>query len=295
MQMFLNPGPKLEINEYEFKELRLARQTLIDAFSLEEKWEIVIFNYQELERELLVCATEHAVREVRGYKDMFMLNAPLTPRVVNLLTATRLYIDQVPQHLSKNALDPIRIAYKSECSRHYDESFDFRFMEALRNYVQHKGIPVHMVSHGGEWVNFSPEKRKLEFSTVIKSQKKYFAEDSNFKKSVLKEMPDSVNIIECARSYIERLSKIHDFVRTKKEKFANNARLLIEESHKKYLALSETSVMALEAISVNENEEINERVPLLLNWDDVRLSLVKRNPVLNSLAASYVTSRSFKK
>lgn len=290
-QMVIARTPELEIDSTEFEALRTARRTLIDAFALEEKWEIVVFNYQELERELLMSAVEHAIRDVRGYEDLFTLNAPLTPRMVNLLTAARLYLDQAPQHLAEEKTDPLRAAYESERAKHYDECFEYRFMEALRNYVQHRGIPVHMVTHGGSWVNHPDGTRQLEFSTVMQAKKKNLAEDTSFKRKVLNEMPESVDLLSAARSYVERLSQVHGFIRGRLAEAADAARKRIEDAQAAYLRLPDAAGVGLEAICRGESGGVTERVPLLLDWDNVRLALQNRNPVLTNLSKRHVTSR----
>jgi hypothetical protein len=293
-QMVLGRVPEVEIGLVRFESLRKARKSLVDAFALEERWDIVVSNYQELERELLLCATEHAVREVRGYEDMFMLNAPLTVRLVNLLTATRLYLDQAPQHLVSESGESLRNEFEAERRKHYDASFEYRFMEALRNHVQHRGIPVHLVNHGGSWVEHPDGVRRMEFTTVMKAKRKYLEEDSQFKPSVLKEMPEEVDLMECVRDYLERLSHIHGFVRERLALVTGGARRLIEDATRIYTEQPEAKTIGLQAIAREDTGAVAEGLPLLLDWDDVRTALVRRNPVLVNLSRRYVASRALK-
>jgi hypothetical protein len=293
-QMVLGRTPELETGFVHFEAFRRAREVLVDAFALEEKWDIVVSNYQELERELLVVATEHAVREMRDYEDMFMLKAPLTARVVNLLTAARLYLDHAPQHLDIDPRGTLRDDFDTERKNRHAASFEYRFMDAMRNHVQHRGMPVHLVSHGGSWVELENVSRRMEFTTTLMAKKSYLEEDSQFKKSVLKEMPDSVDIMACGRGYVEHLSHLHGFVRERLASTIGAARALIEGAHKAYSALPGAAIVGLKAISRGEDGKVVEELPLLLDWDNVRVALTRRNPVLVNLSRRYVASRPLK-
>lgn len=283
--------PEIEIAQTEFVNLRTAREVLAEAFAIEEKYEIVVSNFLALEKALLDVAVTNAIRNTLSYGEFFEIRSVLNIRLVNLLTATKLYLDQPPQHVADcipnnpDATDTV----KRRCSEEYDKNFEYRFMEALRNHVQHRGIPIHIVRPGNHWTSFD-ENGQMEFSVQIAAQKVELESDRKFKKAVLEEMAQDVDLLASARKYVESLSSIHQFVRDLISDSAAAARAQIESAHAQYSTVFNGSLVGLTAQEVGEDGVLTS-VPLLLDWDDVRLQLQKRNQRLVNLAKRYVSSR----
>lgn len=283
--------PEIEISSADFSALKAARETLIEAFAIEEKYEIVISNYLTLEKRLLEIAATNAVRDTLSYGEFFETRSALNIGLVNLLTGTRLYLDQLPQHVAACVADNEGIGelVRKRCSEEYDKSFEYRFMEALRNHVQHRGIPIHSIQQNGGWTSFD-EYRQMEFSIRILANKEILESDGKFKKSVLSEMGKEVNLLAAARKYVESLSALHQFVRDLIKDSVASARVVIEAAHAKYSQVYNDSLIGLSAMDVDESGE-HLSVPLLLDWDDVRVQLQKRNQQLVNLSKHYVTSK----
>jgi len=287
----INPVPEVEITAQEFSALKAARGVLSNAFAIEEKYEIVISNFLELEKQLLDVAATNAVRDTNTYAEFFETRSLLNIRLVNLLTSTRLYLDQLPQHIDDCDLaDTEAISLvKARCSEEYDKHFEFRFMEALRNYVQHRGIPVHFVRQGARWTSLEDD-RLMEFSIHITAQRSYLEEDEKFKKTVLNEITGDVNLIAASRRYLESISAINEFVRKLLQEPTASARAAIEAAHHRYSQVCSETLIGLCALEM-ENSQTTASIPLLLEWDDVRIQLQNRNRQLVNLSKRYVTSR----
>ena len=283
--------PEVEISAQDFSGLKAARVVLSNAFAIEEKYEIVISNFLDLEKQLLDVAATNAVRDTNTYAEFFETRSVLNIRLVNLLTATRLYLDQLPQHIGECDLEDAGASalVKSRCSEEYDKHFEFRFMEALRNYVQHRGIPVHFVSQGARWTSVEAD-GLMEFSVHIAAQRSHLEEDEKFKKSVLNEISKDVDLIATARRYLESISGINEFVRELLSEPATSARTAIESAHHRYSQVCSESLIGLSALEM-EGSQVISSVSLLLEWDDVRIQLQKRNRQLVNLSKRYVTSR----
>ena len=162
-------------------------------------------------------------------------------------------------------------------------------MEALRNYVQHRGIPVHFVRQGAHWTSLEDD-RLMEYSVHIAAQRSYLEEDEKFKKAVLKEIAGDVDLIAASRRYLESISAINEFVRTTLQGPIASARATIEAAHHRYSQVYSESLIGLCALSM-DNSQATVSIPLLLEWDDVRMQLQKRNRQLVNLSKRYVTSR----
>lgn len=289
----LGAVPEIEISSDEFLALAGARAILTNAFAIEEKYEIVLANLLELEKELLTLAATEILRHPSDYADFYAVRALLNVRMVNLLTAAKLYLDQLPQHVSKCMpnLAEAKETIHSYCSEEYDERFEYRFMEALRNYVQHRGIPVHFTSHGGNRTHHD-NGSFLEYCVDIAAQRVYLEEDGKFKRSVLEEISDDVvDLKASARAYVESISTIHHRTRELIADAAVKARAVIESSHARYTEVHEDTLVSLAALAIGEHGQIEKSVPLLLEWDDVRLDLQKRNRRLRNLGRQYATGK----
>ena len=212
MQYFLRFAPDadcptLPIDSQRFSLLKASRDILAEALEVEEEYEMMISNYIDLEKESLNISISYMVRNCSGYVDFFDARLALNRRLMNLLTSVRLYTDRLTAHCCACLPEERGIKERVELLRstEYEKNFDYRFMEALRNYIQHHGTAVHQVMFGGRWTTLDINSL-LEFSLSFSANKKVIASDGHFKKQVLDEMPDKVNLISDSRGYIETLS-----------------------------------------------------------------------------------------
>src|SRR5262249_28760360 len=132
-------------------------------------------------------------------------------------------------------------------SEEYDKNFEYRFMEALRNHVQHRGTPIHFIRQDRHWTSFE-EFGQMEFSIYIAAQRDALESDGKFKKTVLSEMSQDVNLLAAARKYVESLSSIHQFVRDLIADSISSARTLIESAHIRYSKVFDGSLIGLSAL-----------------------------------------------
>lgn len=283
--------PVIEITQEDYLTYQQARKVLSNCLAIEEKYEILISNYLEFEKQIMNRIVSNMIREEHGYSDLFTIRLKLNVCLVNLLTSARLYVDQLQQHVV--ACMPENSAVKKSIealfSKEYDTYFEYRFMEALRNYVQHRGIPVHWISSGARWTNLSKD-GLMEYSIIVASLRSFLQEDTKFKKSVLDEIGDKVDLISSTRCYIESLSNVHEAVRQMIKTSVANARKLLEVAHSQYREVYDKSLVGL-SVCLQSEDEIVEYFPLLLDWDDVRIKLQKRNRKLTNLKKRYATGK----
>lgn len=281
--------PEIEISEREYFELQKARNVLSNALAIEEKYEIVISNYIDFEQGILNATTSYMIRDYLDYSDFFKFRLGLNVRLVNLLTAVRLYVDQLNQDITECLADnpDTKDDVKKLFSKEYDESHYYRFMEALRNYVQHRGIPVHWAQQGSRWTSLDDD-RLLEYSLEFAAERSYLEEDKKMKKSVLAEIDEKVDLKAATRSYIESISRVHDSARSMIAETTISSRELIENAHRTYSKECSDNLVSLCAWKLDDTNQIAS-IPLLLDWDDVRVKLQKRNRKLTNLSKRYAT------
>ena len=281
--------PKIEISELEYLELQSAHNILTNALEIEQKYEIVISNYLDFEQNILNATAKYMIREHLDYSDFFEVRLSFNIKLVNLLTAVRLYVDQLNQNVTeclnghKNTKDNVKKLFSKE----YDENVYYRFMETLRNYVQHRGIPVHSTQQNSSWTSLDGD-GMLEYSIELASNRIYLEEDKKIKKSVLAEMEDKIDLKVATRSYVESISTVNDAARSMIADSVDSSRKLIEEAHKRYAQICTDSLVGLSACKL-DNKKYLSSIPLLLDWDNVRISLQNRNRKLTNLRKRYVT------
>lgn len=284
--LILDRNPELFISEEEFEKFKQAKNCLNSALALEESYDLLLSNYRELELEAISAAITDMTAMSHEYEDFFEVRTAINRRVVNLLSATRMYLDQYPQSLKKIGANPE--AAKAVCSKAYDDFFEYRFMEALRNHTQHEGLAVHGVTMGGSWLP-PRDSKQLQFS-IKPYASKAALEGSKFKKSVLSESPEKVAVIPAARVHVGGISSVHKKVRELIAPFVKESRRLFEDAIACHEAEAKKRYPGLAAIAKEEGVVV-ERIPILLDWDDVRQKLMNRNDPVENLAKRFVTSQ----
>jgi hypothetical protein len=285
----LGKVPEIEITEENYLALRDAREVLANALAIEEKYEILICNYLEVENKILSDTAYYMVRDHTEYSDIFDVRLALNVRLVNFLTSARLYIDQLSRHVKGCAPDLTDEIVKASFSKEYDENPEYRFMEALRNHVQHRGLPIHWMSHRARWTEVG-ENGLLEYSMELSSQRSFLEEDEKFNKTVLQELDDKIDLKVHTRCYVESISNVHDAAREMIAKSVNTARELLQDAHSKYKATYNESLVGLSVYTLSGDETISS-FPILLDWDDIRIKLQKRNRKAINLKKRFVTGK----
>ena len=303
--------PETVIKKERFEQLKEARNILSKVLVFEGNYEIVVRNYLELEKELIGIIIEESGRAYFSYDNFFNYTLSSNMRISSLLNSADFYIDALPQNIKycfQDKKDSRNI--KQKIDEEIESNLLLKFVSCLRNYLQHKRLPVHNTLINRRWT----DDNLMEFSMHIFSSKKYLSEYRDFK-PVLKKIEEmgeemgeeilkgeEINLILAIRHYVEFISKMHIQTRSKIEKRVNEARDYIESTIKEYLdehRIKEKEYLDedgkfigfLHAFHFNNNE-VKEKIPLFLDYDDVRLNLIKKNEnKLVNLHKRYVTTR----
>ncbi len=279
---------EIEITEKEYSDYKKAINILSNALAIEEKYEIVVTNYLDFEKQIFDATSSYMIRDHLDYSDFFEVRLGLNIRLVNLLTAVRLYVDQLNQNVRDCVpSDPsAKDLVKSMLSKEYDGNREYRFMEALRNYVQHRGLPIHWTQQSLRRTSLETD-GFLEYSMELASQRSYLEEDSRFKKEVLEELEERMDLKLTTRCYVESISYVHESVRSLIYESVTSAREMIEGAHRQYTSMHNGSLVGLSACAWDDERQVSS-VALLLDWDDIRGKLQKRNRKLTNLRKRYV-------
>jgi hypothetical protein len=283
--------PAVPAAEDEVREAIALRKVLVAALAIEERYHLLIHNYAEYEKELLQLSVDSNLFESPETELVFEPLHLANRRVANLLTAAKMYLDQVPQLLrevtgQEGSLDVAR----KEASRQYDLAFGYRLMEALRNHAQHRGLPVHQISPG--WSRM-PDGSIAHF-VALAFEVAQLSEDPQFKKTTLSELEAleqaTVDINLYIREYLTGLRSIHAWVRGQMVECVGKADEFFLGAYQRYTeSAGDASAAGLAYVSSNPNGTRNLEAwisPLPIRR---RRWLERENRSLHSLDAHYVT------
>lgn len=280
----------IDITQEEFDMLSSSRTVLTTVFRFEEMYGIIVSNYIEFEKDLINLSFEKLVREKDIYADGFEIRSTLNRRVINLMSSVKLYQDSLSHLIPKvfNNLLSKELNIKVLLSREYDSNKYYRFMETLRNYSQHNGLPVQLVTINLKKTNDKPIDL-FEYSIDISSIKEKLLTDEKIKKSVIKEFDEKIDLKTAVRNYIQCLSQVHCEIRELISKSVDENRINIKNVQDRHKLEFGGNSDYIEVIKI-EVQEVIEKNPLLLDWDTIRLDLTQQNKKLTNLTKKYVTS-----
>ena len=200
------------IDQLRYETLEQFKNTCLTALGFEERFQLVLDNFHEWETELLSQAQRYVLWPRREIHEAMEERLMLDRRLVNLLTACRLYLDQTDHLVSQlfgNASSELKNVKKFKNDL-YDKYFGYRFLEALRNYVQHCGLPVHIILYRQTLVE-TDNGSFVQHSVV--PQLKFDSGDSieGFKKAILAEIKpgEKLDLRSPVRRYISCFVLIH--------------------------------------------------------------------------------------
>lgn len=167
-------------------------------------------------------------------------------------------------------------------------------MEALRNYTQHRGFPIHTLSYNGERVS-DEGRNRVRLGVSIHVSRSELAEDPKFKKSVLSELEshaDSIDLKPLIRDYVADLATVHEWVKevtaTHIATWESRYRSAINRFSDAFP--DEPSLKGLTAVAISDAQQAGE-VHLFTDFVEYRSALAKKNSgaALKRLGTIYVS------
>jgi hypothetical protein len=296
MRFVLASSSQLPISHDEYNELKEAQGGLLQLRFAEEKFDVVLQNYLEIEVELLSSTARDVVCSSGSYDWFHSERILLNRRMLNLLSSTRGYIDHMG-HVANGLGNVTAQTITAKFSERYDASLGYRLMEALRNHIQHRGFPIHSLTYKSKRITDTGRNR-FRCSIDIYASRTELAEDPKFKKSVLNELASDNDLIDLKsmfRDYVADLAAVHEWFRQE----MGNQTTIWEQRYESAISRfatafpHESSTIGLAAAVIN-GEEISDKLNLLSDFIEYRRTLVNRNSsaALKRLGVLYVSSES---
>lgn len=204
------------ISKKNFEEAEQSYHTLQLSVFAEEKFDAIARNFLEFESDMLTSVLETSHVGFGEGMEQMAIRRLLNRRMTNVLTATKSYIDHM-HHAAKTLFNKDQRYYEvsHRFSYHYDTSFAYRVFEALRNYSQHCGFPIHSVGYSTRVLHHrvgAPMKCTVSPMLDVGILKS----DGKFSAKVLKEIEalgNQISLKSLAREYVACLAEVHDLFR----------------------------------------------------------------------------------
>lgn len=282
--------PELNISEVEYRSIRGARDVLLAALELEEKYAMMIGAYEVFERTAMSISLSHMVRDTWSYSSFLRNRLVLNEKLMGFLSCARLYIDRGAVDAAKCAplCSDIEERIKRLRCQEYDSNPEYQFVEKLRNYAQHHGPPIHSTRYGSRWTDFGEDGR-MEYSLDLKSRKDLLRLDSALSRSFVDQLDDEIDLRSAVCIYVERLSHVQKETRGIISSQVEEARRVIEGALTMYANVNTDSLVGLCAYC-HDGERVAEKVAILLDWDDIRIELQRENPELVNLRKRHIST-----
>lgn len=217
-QLVLGRVVTVDITATEFADIKEAKRCLLLTLEIEEKLELVLSNYLEFEEDLLKMTLSETLFLTGSWNDYIDRIYKINRRLVNLLSACRLYFDQLQHDVSDiyGSGSSLGVALKAKANAEHAARVGYRVMEALRNHIQHRGLPVESISFPMRW--FDDEGTQRSRSTVIPQLNvAKLKEDGKVKVGVIADLEAigaAVDVRPLVRDYIEAIGAVHSELRS---------------------------------------------------------------------------------
>ena len=294
-RLTLGNPPKIEIDANRYAALKSAMRIQIVALEIEEKFDLLMRNYEEFEGELIKLTLAHMVRAYPTWSRMSSARHLLVRRLVNLLSTSRLYIDHVKHAVSSSSKDLhcTQVQVEDVFCKQYDKSIGYRVMEALRNYIQHRGVAIKTISYPGQIERNEKGEPLWNFRLDLTLDMESLRRDKRFKRSVLKKieaLPSSQrDPILFVRQYVEGLGYVQEQLRGLIQSAVDSADEAVDEAVGDWKTAGHGPV-GLSAVKFRENSTVEECVYILHNTKKRRAELAAENNSFSNLSRRFVSS-----
>lgn len=290
---------EIEIDEKDYKDAIVAVSRARLGALVEEKLDLLLENYIDLERELLELGLQSSIRSSYANQIIEESRPRLDRRIVNLLSSARIYVDQVCHELSTefgNSSETYN-AFNQKRRTIHSENLSYQFMEQLRNHVQHYSLPIDVVSFRSQ-LNLDEDPPAYVYGVIPRIRVTDLREVSTFKADVLDRMDalsDKNGLVDLGTmisQYVDCFLVLHAELRELLSSLMSDAEMVYDKlrglAASRY---SESKLIGLIAVEVDERDNVLSQCYLRARRLERWRTLSRRNLTSGNLSKSYVRSR----
>jgi hypothetical protein len=283
--------------------LRASRNRVIAIRSCQELFETLVESVSEFEKFMLVHLLDYEGGYLNDNDTNYVfrkLRVGLNLRILTTLNAARAYVEQVPQLIGSDFQDSHR--HKAQFSEYlssiFDSSFEYRTMDALRNFAQHAKLPLggfdvnsRNISASGNLVSGKPSRNRTTVepyfyvSQLLGSEKIRRATKDELKALGVEKL-DAKYLI---RKYLGDLATCHTkLLDDLSGEFKKAAQELADA--RKLLAEKKGEAVEIVGIGRRINEQVSEDLYIDGEFYSATIELNRRTQSLQYRTRSFVSS-----
>lgn len=266
---------RLDINEEELEAIKYANSIVSNILSVEQKYEIMILNYEEFEKTLLLMSLKETLRNTDyDNSDEFLMI--ICKSVANIILSIKIYVEQLKnRHLKKMIItsdlsSSIQSLLKSEITT----STEYRFIHKMRDYILHYDLPLNSVVVDSEFANSkTTRERRLGKVVIPYLHQEILLKDKKLKKEVLTSLSDSKGKIDLRipiRKIISRISSFHIRLRVITDDALKRSESIITNTLNKYNAHYKTEISFGKAIRESHSSSTEEFYFALSDFERIK-------------------------
>lgn len=283
---------EIPITADEFEANRLAMKTLNDFTSFTENYRLVVESYRKVESAKHEAELDHIINNRTDCCDVLDTRVQLNATLVGYLASACFFRDSTDKQFSKLLAEDKFAALKKHRSDIYDSIPEYRFVEALRNYVQHRELPVHTLTYQ----DFIEDKSRINTSDWVTCLSLYASRrklkvDAKFKQIALEGLPEDIDLILCIRHHMEGIWSCHDYILRTHGSLAVAARSKIASTIELFQKNRNQQIVGLKCVAVDGEGVDVETIPILLDWDDARKEAISRLASLKGLHKRHISGK----
>lgn len=281
----------VHLSKEEFDAIMTARLILRLLYDFTENYRVVLESYKHLELTKCEAEINHVISSTPRYKDIDSALIPINTAILGYLTASRYFLDsttRITQKLLNTDESNNFTLYKNKI---YDTVKGYRFIEALRNYVQHRDLPIQSWTYHN-FLDGSALEVKASGATCLSlfALREKLEADQQFKKMALNGLPERIDIIHAIRFHMEELWQQYNYLCKIFSDMGVISRVKYSMLIQQYKT-NEDGVLTLYVCEQSKNGELITKEPIILDWDDVRIAAVKKIGNLTGLSNRYITGK----
>lgn len=291
--VFLGGTNQENISEAEFKEIKSAKEVLNSYHKFVEDYQVVVENYRNIEKAKFEVELNHILYSKYSYENLIEAKVLLSTPIIGYLSSSRYFIDSLDKLLNGLFTEKQRQLFNEFQANLYDQSLGYRFIEAFRNYVQHRDLPVQDLTFHSftddEILNIEESDKVTTLSIFIK--KSLLEKDKKFKKSVLKDLPSKANIIYSIRCHMSGIYKQFNYLNKPFQELGEKSKKQLIDNYSNFKSTHKKKVFRLDALHKDQNNDIIDKVPIVTQWYDASCEAVKKIGNLSNLHKRYITGK----
>lgn len=279
----------IEITEERFAAIDKSHKVLFAFVNVTENYLCTLNAFNSMEVTQFKIIQRDITTQSSMYTKSLYNRAKLISCIQSYLSNARYFIDTTGRILKGILSDDDFQKYERNRHELYDNSPSYRFVEELRNYSQHRSRPFDFVAfHAGMDDKNNPDTSGIAYALTLSISKAKLAADDKFKRAALEDMPEKINVCHSIRGHMSCIWQAYNYIYAKHSSLANDARSLFSEALEEVKAKYAERIIALDAVAA-ESDSIVQSIPILLEWDDARISLHKTIQPLMRLEKRYAT------